>query len=174
MVSISVNVVLLLSACGLLLYVFMLNIDLGDIKRRLSKEIEARQLSERYLIETRNQLTGSLREIELLRTQRVYREADSRTTTGSTASAALPVVVGFQPLIRGQGLVAVIENTSDRHLSIVLTVRNTALPAPKRFKLELQPQSSLNFGHQDGWQFASGDELGLFSEEFAAFRLTVP
>jgi len=66
-VSVGVNVVLLLLVCGLALYAFMLNVDLGDVKRRLSKEVETRQQSERYLIETRNQLTESLREIEQLK-----------------------------------------------------------------------------------------------------------
>lgn len=173
MASMGANVVLLLLTCALLLYVFMLNIDLGDIKRRLSKEVEARQLSERYLVETRNQLTESLREIELLNMQRVHRDTDSRPV-GSAVPVALPVVVGFHPLARGQGLAAVIENTSDRHLTIVLTVRNPLLPTARRFKLELEPGSRIDFGDQDGWPFTSGDEMGLFSEGFAAFRLTVP
>lgn len=173
MASMGANVVLFLLTCALLLYVFMLNIDLGDIKRRLSKEIEARQLSERYLIETRNQLTESLREIELLKLQRAHGETDSRPV-GSAVPAALPVVVGFHPLARGPGLVAVIENTSDHPLTIVMTVRNPLLPTARRFRLELEPESSIDFGHQDGWSFASGDEIGLFSEAFAAFRLTVP
>jgi len=57
-----VNVVLLLLTCGLLLYVFMLSVDLDEIKRRLSKEVEIRQQAERYLVEARNQLTDSQRE----------------------------------------------------------------------------------------------------------------
>ena len=56
MVSISLNVVLVLLACGLVLYAFMLNVDLDDVKRRLSKEVETRQQTERYLVETRNQI----------------------------------------------------------------------------------------------------------------------
>ncbi len=171
-VSIGLNVVLLLLACGLVLYAFMLNVDLGDVKRRLSKEVETHQQTERYLIETRNQLTDSLREIEQLKAQLAYKEADVREAV--SAKPALPVVVGFRSSILGKGLVAVIENTSDRYLTVMLAVRNPTLSTAKRFTLELDPKSSTDFGHIEGWQFASGDEVGLFNDEFGALRLTVP
>ena len=170
--SIGVNVVLLLLACGLALYAFMLNVDLGDVKRRLSKEVEARQQAERYLIEARNQLTDSQREIEQLKAQLSYKETDYQAAT--SAKPALPVVVSFRSSILGKGLVAVFENTSDRYLSVVLTLRNPTLSTAKRFRLELGPRSSTDFGHLEGWQFASGDEVGLFNDEFGALRLTTP
>ncbi|OYY80129.1 MAG: hypothetical protein B7X91_05300 [Hydrogenophilales bacterium 17-64-11] len=171
-VAIGLNVVLVLLACGLALYAFMLNVDLGDVKRRLSKEIETRQQAERYLIETRNQLTDSLREIEQLKAQLAYKETDIQTA--ATAKPALPVVIGFRSSMLGKGLVAVIENTSDRYLTVVLAVRNPTLSLARRFELKLEPRSSTDFGHMEGWQFASGDEVGLFNDEFGALKLTVP
>jgi hypothetical protein len=171
-VSIGLNVVLLLLACGLVLYAFMLNVDLDDIKRRLSKEVETRQQTERYLTETRNLLADSRREVELLKSQLAYKETDYRAAT--SAKPALPVVISFRSSILGKGLVAVIENTSDRYLTVVLSVRNPTLSTAKRFKLELEPKSSTDFGHLEGWQFSPGDELGLFSDEFTALRLTAP
>ena len=87
---------LVLLACGLVLYAFMLNVDLDDVKRRLSKEVETHQQTERYLIETRNQLTESLREIEQLKAQLAYKESDYQAATASQARAAgggrLPLV----------------------------------------------------------------------------------
>jgi len=171
-VSIGLNVVLVLLACGLVLYAFMLNVDLDDVKRRLSKEVENHQQTERYLIETRNQLTDSQREIEQLKAQLAYRESDYQTAI--SAKPALPVVVSFRSSILGKGLVAVIENTSDRYLSVVLSVRNPGRSTARRFKLELNPKSSTDFGHLEGWQFAPGDELGLFNDAFGALRLTAP
>jgi hypothetical protein len=171
-VSIVVNAVLLVLVCGLALYAFMLNVDLGEVKRRLSKEVETRQQAERYLIETRNQLTDSLREIEQLKTRLAQKESDVQAA--AAAKPALPVVVGFRSSMLGQGLVAVIENTSDRYLTVVLAVRNPTLSTVKRFKLELDPRSSTDFGHMEGWQFASGDEVGLFNDEFGALKITVP
>jgi hypothetical protein len=171
-VSIGVNVALALLVGGLVLYAFMLKVDLDDMKRRLSKEVETRQQTEGYLVETRNQLTDSLREVEQLKAQLAYKESDYQAAT--SAKPALPVVVNFRSSMLGKGLVAVIENTSDRYLTVVLSVRNPTLSTAKRFKLELQPKSSTDFGHLEGWQFASGDEVGLFNDEFGALRITVP
>lgn len=172
LVSIGLSAVLAVLVCGLALYAFMLNVDLGDMKRRLSREIDVRLQAERYLIETRNQLTGSLREIEQLKAQLAYKESDVQAA--AAAKPALPVVVGFRSSILGQGLVAVIENTSDRYLAVALAVRNPALSTVKRFTLQLEPRSRNDFGHIEGWQFSSGDEVGLFNDEFGTLRLTVP
>ena len=150
----------------------MLNFDLGDVEGRLSKEIETRQQTERYLIETRNRLTDSQREIEQLKAQLSYKETDYQAAT--SAKPALPVVVSFRSSILGKGLVAVFENTSDRYLSVVLSVRNPTLSTARRFTLELDPKSSTDFDHLEGWQFASGDEVGLFNDEFGALKITVP
>lgn len=170
--SIVFNVILLLLACGLALYAFMLNVDLGDLKRRMSKEIELRQQADRYLVETRNQLTESLRANEQLKAQLAYRESDFQAAAAIKPS--LPVVVNFRSSILGKGLVAVVENHSDRYLTVVLSVRNPTLSVARRFTLDLDPQSKTDFGHIEGWQFVSGDELALFNDEFRALRLTVP
>jgi hypothetical protein len=171
-VSIGLNVVQLVLICILVLYAFMLNVDLGDVKRRLSKEAEIRQQTETYLIETRNQLTDSLHEIEQLKAQLAYKETDYQAT--ATTLPPIPVVINFRSSILGKGLVAVIENTSDRYLTVVLSVRNPSLSTAKRFKLELEPKSSTDFGHLEGWQFAAGDELSLYSDGFGALKITVP
>jgi hypothetical protein len=172
MVSVALNVVLVLLVCGLALYAFMLNVDLDDVKRRLSKEVETREQTERYLVETRNRLTESLREVEQLKAQLAYKESDYQMATA--AKPALPVVVGFRSSMLGRGLVAVIENTSDRYLQVVLTVRNPTLSTAKRFQLELAPRSSTNFGHLEGWRFSPGDEVGLLNDAFATLQLRVP
>ncbi|AAZ96584.1 hypothetical protein Tbd_0631 [Thiobacillus denitrificans ATCC 25259] len=170
--SIAINVVLALLAGGLVLYAFMLNVDLGDVKRRLSKEVETRQQTERYLIETRNKLTESVREIEQLKAQLAYKESDYQA--GIAVKPALPVVVGFRSSMLGKGLVAVLENTSDRYLTVMLSARNPTLAQAKRFQLDLEPRSRVDFGHFEGWEFASGDEIALFRDEFRPIRLTVP
>jgi len=170
--SVGLNVTLVLLVCGLVLYAFMLNVDLGDVKRRLSKEVETHEQTERYLIETRNQLTDSLREIEQLKAQLAYKETDIQAV--AAAKPSLPVVVGFRSSMLGKGLVAVIENTSDRYLSVTLSVRSPTQSTAKRFSVELEPRSNTHFGHLEGWRFASGDEVGLFNDEFKGLRLTVP
>jgi len=171
-VSVGLNIALFLLVCGLVLYAFMLKVDLDEGKRRLSKEVETHQQTARYLVETRNQLTGSLREIEQLKAQLAYKESDYQAAVSS--KPALPVVVNFRASLLGKGLVAVIENTSDRYLTVVLVVRNPTLSSVKRFKLDLNPKSSTDFGHLEGWQFASGDEVSVLNDEFAGLRLSVP
>jgi hypothetical protein len=173
LVSIGVSAVLAVLVCGLALYAFMLNVDLGDMKRRLSKEIDVRLQAERYLIETRNQLTESLREIEQLKAQLAYKETDFEAMV-TTVKPALPVVVEFRSSLLGKGMVAVIENNSDRYLTVMLAVRNPTLSTVKRFTLQLAPRSRSDFGHLEGWQFSSGDEVGLYNDEFGTLRLTVP
>ncbi|MEW6119851.1 MAG: hypothetical protein AB1593_07160 [Pseudomonadota bacterium] len=170
--ALAVSALLFVVACGLALYAFMLNVDLDEVKRRLSKEVEVRQQAERHLAETRNLLTASRREVEQLRQQLAYKETDYQAAI--SAKPALPVVVNFRESILGRGLVAVLQNTSDRYLTVVLSVRNPTLSTVKRFKLDLEPQSSADFGHFEGWRFASGDEVAIFNDEFAAIRLTVP
>ena len=171
-VSLACNVALLLLAAGVGLYAFLINVDLGEVKRRLSKEVEIRQQTERYLVEARNLLTDSRREVEQLRSRLAYRESDYQSALA--AKPPLPVVVGFRTSMLGKGLVAVIENTSDRYLSVLLTVRNPTRSVAKRFTLELGPRAGTDFGHLEGWQFASGDEVALFNDDFGALRLSVP
>jgi hypothetical protein len=57
---------------------------------------------------------------------------------------------------------------------VVLVVRNPTLSTARRFQLKLDPRTRTDFGHFEGWQFASGDEVALFNDEFAALRLSVP
>ena len=171
-VSISFNILLFMAVCALGLYAFMLNVDLGDIKRRLSKEVESREQTERYLVDTRNLLAQSQHELEQVRSQLELRETEYQTINAE--KPRMPVVVGFRSSLMGKGMVAVLENTSDRYLNVVLVARNPTRSTARRFTLELGPRASHSFGHMEGWQFSSGDELSLFHEGFSAIRLTVP
>ena len=172
MISIGLNIIAFLLVCGLGLYAFMLNVDLGDAKRRLSKEVEVRQQTERYLVETRNQLNQSLAEVAQLKAQLEYKQTDFQPTSG--LKPPMPVIISFRSSLLGKGIVAVLENTSERYLSVVMNVRNPTLANLRRFTLELAPKSSEDFGHLEGWQFASGDELVVFHNDFNALRLVVP
>ncbi|MEQ1662494.1 MAG: hypothetical protein ABL877_07340 [Thiobacillus sp.] len=171
-ISLIFNGLLVVLAGGLALYAFMLNFDLGDVKRRLSKEVEAHQQTTRYLTEARNQVIHSQREIEQLKAQLSYKETDYLTAT--SGKPALPVVIGFRESFLGKGLVAKLENTSDRYLTLQLSVRNPTLSDARRFKLDIQPHADISFGHLEGWQFASGDEITVYHDDFAVARLTVP
>jgi hypothetical protein len=171
-ISVGINIALGLLVCGMGLYAFILNVDLGEAKRRLSKEVETRQQTGAYLVETRNRLNQSLLEIEQLKAQLQYKETDFQATAG--IKPAMPVVVSFRASFLGKGLVAVLENSSERYLTVVLTVRNPTLANARRFTLKLDPKSRESFGHLEGWQFASGDELALYHDDFNPLKLVVP
>lgn len=172
LVSIGFNIVGILLVSGLGLYAFMLNVDLGEAGRRINKEVAARQQTERYLAETRIRLNQSLQEIEQLKAQLEYKPSEFQT--GSEAKPAMPITVHFRTSFLGRGIVAVIQNTSERHLTVVMNLRNPTLARLRRFTLEIPPRSSEDFGHLEGWQFASGDELMLFHNDFNALRVVVP
>ena len=172
LISVGFNIVGILLLCGLGLYAFMLNVDLGDAKRRINREVATRQQTETYLAETRLRLNQSLQEIEQLKVQLEYKPSEFQQ--GSEAKPAMPITVHFRTSFLGKGIVAVIENTSEQDLTLVMNLRNPTLARLRRFTLEIPPHGSEDFGHLEGWQFASGDELVLFHNDFNALRVVVP
>ena len=172
LISIGFNILGILLLCGLGLYAFMLNVDLGDAKRRINKEVASRQQTETYLVETRLRLNQSLQEIEQLKAQLEYKPSEFQS--GLDAKPPMPITVHFRTSFLGKGIVAVIENTSERDLTLVMNLRNPTLARLRRFTLEIPPHGSEDFGHLEGWQFASGDELVLFHNDFNALRVVVP
>ena len=172
LISIGFNIAGILLLSGLGLYAFMLNVDLGETSRRLVRETAARQQTERYLAETRNRLNQSLEEIAQLKTQLEYKPSEFHL--GSTSKPSMPVTVHFRSSFLGKGVVAVLENTSERSLTLVMNVRNPTLARLRRFTIDIEPHASEDFGHLEGWQFASGDELTLFHNNFNVLRVVVP
>jgi hypothetical protein len=170
--SIIANVLLFIAAGGAVLFAFMLSYDLQDAKLHTEKEVQARHRAEHYLQETRARLAEAQRETERLSHALSKRAADPAQY--DDGKPALPVSVRFRKSFWGKGLVAVIENTSDQYLTLVLSVRNPTLSTAKRFQIEVKGGDDLDFGHDDGWQFASGDEVGLYHNDFKALKMMVP
>ncbi len=170
--SIITNVLLLMAAGGAVLFAFMLSYDLQDARLQTEKEIQARHRAEQYLQESRARLAEAQREAERLSHALSKRAADPAQY--DEGKPVLPVTVRFRKSFWGKGLVAVIENTSDQYLTLVLSVRNPTLSTAKRFQIEVKGGDDLDFGHDDGWQFASGDEVGLYHNDFKALKIMVP
>ncbi len=170
--SILANILLLMTAGGAVLFAFMLSYDLQDARLQTEKEIQARHRAEQYLQESRARLAEAQREAERLSHALSKRAADPAQY--DEGKPVLPVTVRFRKSFWGKGLVAVIENTSDQYLTLVLSVRNPTLSTAKRFQIEVKGGDDLDFGHDDGWQFASGDEVGLYHNDFKALKIMVP
>lgn len=170
MLSLIGNVLLLVLACGAILFAFMLSYHLQDAKIRLGKEKENRQRVEAYLEESRARVAEVEREISRL-SQALNAGDPAQAEPGKPA---LPVMLSFRKSWLGIGLVAVIENASSHHLVLAMAVRNPALSTARRFRIEIAPGDDLVFGHAEGWKFASGDELSLYHVDYKTLRLTVP
>lgn len=170
--SILANVLLFMMASGAVLFSFMLSYDLQDARLQAEKEVQARHRAEQYLQESHARLAEAQREAERLSRALSQRAADPAQY--DEGKPALPVAIRFRKSFWGKGLVAVIENRSDQYLTLVLSVRNPTLSTAKRFQIELKGGDDLDFGHDDGWQFSSGDEVGLYHNDFKALKMIVP
>jgi hypothetical protein len=170
LLSLISNILLLVLAGGAILFAFMLSYDLQKAKVQLDKEKQDRHRVEAYLAESRARVAEIEREIRRL-SQALNAKDPAQVGSGKPA---LPVKVGFRKSYLGIGLVAVIENTSAHYLTLVMTTRNPTLSTVKRFQIEIAPGDDLAFGHNDGWKFASGDELNLYNDNYKALKLSVP
>lgn len=171
-VSILANLLLLIAAGGAVLVAFMLSYDLQDARLHAEKEMQARHRAETYLQESRARLADVQREAQRLSQVLATRAVDP--ALHEEGKPELPVSLRFRNSFWGKGLVAVMENTSDQYLTLVLSARNPTLSTAKRFQIRLKGGDTLDFGHGDGWQFASGDEVALFHNDYKALKMNVP
>lgn len=170
--SILINLLLLLAAGGASLFALMLSYDLQDARLQVEKETQARQRAEQYLQESRARLADVQREAQRLSQVLTARAVDP--AQHDSGKPELPITLHFRKSFWGKGLVAEIENTSDQFLTLVLSVRNPTLATAKRFEIQLKGGGDLDFGHDEGWQFASGDEVGIYHSNFKALKAIVP
>ena len=168
--SIIANVLLLVLAGGAILFAFTLSYDLQKARIELGKLKEDKQRVEAYLAESRARAAEVEREIKRL-SQALNAPDPAQIDSGKPG---LPVKVRFRKSYLGIGLVAVIENTSSRYLTLVMTTRNPTTSTAKRFQIEIKPNDDIAFGHDDGWKFTSGDELNLYNDNYHAFKVRVP
>jgi septal ring factor EnvC (AmiA/AmiB activator) len=170
LLSLIANVLLLVLAGGSVLFAFMLSYDLQKAKIAIDKEKQDRQRVEAYLAESRARAAEVEREIRRL--SQALNAKDPAQIESSKPD--LPVQVSFRRSYLGIGLVAKIKNASTHYLTLVMTTRNPTLSTAKRFQIEIKPGDEVDFGHDDGWKFTSGDELALYNDNYQALKVTVP
>ncbi len=86
----------------------------------------------------------------------------------------MPVKVGFRPSITGPGLVLMVENKSDRHLSILATLTNPSINDSRNFRLDIQPGGTSETGYREGWRLASGDAIALTHNDYKTWNGNIP
>jgi uncharacterized membrane-anchored protein YhcB (DUF1043 family) len=104
-------------------------------------------------------------------------KAEAAQTALEQEKARLPVVpvrVEMRRSAMGRGLVAVLSNTSAKQLPVIVATQNPTTRNARRFTIQIAPGSKVEIGHQEGWEFASGDRVLLVSSGFEDLRYLVP
>ena len=87
---------------------------------------------------------------------------------------AMPIEVNYRKALLASGLVAEFKNDSTRNLSVVATFENPTLHQPKSFRIDLNPGSTKEVGHLEGWNFSSGDLITLEHNDYKTEKVKLP
>jgi hypothetical protein len=163
--------VLLFMVVGLGAYVIAQQVELSEGRQQLQGARAALANSEKALTQLRNSQKSLVRQVESLQRELLVRRVIPTLVTGKPP---LPVRVTFRDALLGSSLVARIENLSERHLRLMVSVRNPTLSRTGRFELELAPGEHEELGHLEGWSFSSGDEVGIYQDDYSGQQIIVP
>jgi hypothetical protein len=172
LISVGLNVALFAALCAVGLYAFIIKVDMEGQKGQLIRDAVNQQRLAAHLTQAMGDLAAAHQEAESLRGG-VNAQAVGEQALES-AKPSLPVEVSFRKSFWGRGLIAKLKNQSTRSLILVLAIRNPTLSRFRRFQLKLGPQDKEEFGYSDGWEFASGDELAVYHNDYKGLKITVP
>jgi septal ring factor EnvC (AmiA/AmiB activator) len=82
----------------------------------------------------------------------------------------LPVKLTFRAAVLGEGQVLQIFNDASQDLPVRLIVKRPATDKTKDFELVLRGNSTIEFGHAEGWAFHSGDVIVLKNNGYEQFQ----
>jgi hypothetical protein len=171
-VSIALNVFLAIALCAMGLYAFIIKVDMEEQKGLLIRNADNRQRLEAYLSQARAELAAARDEAESLRGKLNAQAVEDQTP--DSAKPELPIEVSFRKSFWGRGLIAKFSNQSAHSLTLILVIRNPTLSKFNRFQLRIEPHGSEEFSYADGWEFASGDELAVYHNDFKGLKVVVP
>jgi hypothetical protein len=86
----------------------------------------------------------------------------------------MPVEVKFRKAVLGPGLVLQVKNTSSRHLSLMVALKNPSTNQEKTYRLDAAPSTAVEVGHKEGWILASGDQLQITHNDYKAWNGSIP
>jgi hypothetical protein len=142
----------------------------------------------RWLGQQRVQLQGEvieqerkvldLRE-ELTRAEVAVQEKDAELATREVALAdatqpELPVRVSFIPAWMGQGMVASFRNVGSRQLTLMIEFHDTDAHTSKDFALVVDPGSTADIGHAEGWLVNSGQSVRVSASGYKSVTAFAP
>jgi hypothetical protein len=85
----------------------------------------------------------------------------------------MPVSVAFRRALTGRGYVALFNTTVKSPVTILATVRSSALGTEKRFELHLDPSASYSLGHLEGAVLDPGDTIVMENRNYESSSVTV-
>jgi len=87
---------------------------------------------------------------------------------------ALPVQCQYRRKLLANGYAEIFTNKSNKFLSVLATFRNPTFHSTKSFRLDLSPNVPVQFGHLQGWDFTSGDQITLVNDGYQTAYYSVP
>jgi hypothetical protein len=86
----------------------------------------------------------------------------------------LPVSLTFQENRTGRGYVVQVHNTSQKHLAVLIELKNPTFEQETTASLQLGPGELREIGEAQGWTFVSGETISVRQEGYQAASLTIP
>lgn len=86
----------------------------------------------------------------------------------------MPIEAKFRPALTGPGLVLMVKNTSDRHLTFMVTLNNSTINQEKNFRLDVAPEGTAEVGHKEGWALSSGDSFKVENSNYKSWAGSIP
>jgi hypothetical protein len=172
LISVVLNLILFTALCVTGLFALMARVDIEEQKGRLIRDADTRQQLEHQVSQARADLADAKKETENLR-GRLNAQAVQDQTPDSI-KPPLPIEISFRKSFWGRGLVAKFSNRSSHSLTLILAIRNPTLSRYNRFQLKVGPEDSEEFSYSEGWEFASGDELEVYHNDFKSLKVRVP
>jgi hypothetical protein len=86
----------------------------------------------------------------------------------------MPLQLTYRKAVIGPGLVVGLNNLSERHLAVVLTVTNPTTKQERSFRVDMSPKHTTEIGHLEGWAFASGDLVKVVHSDYRPWQGKLP
>ena len=125
---------------------------------------------ERKVLDLREQLT---------RAEVAVQEKDAALASREVALAdatqpELPVRVSFRPAWMGQGMVASFRNVGTQQLTLMVEFRDPNLRTSRDFAIVVEPGSTAEVGHPQGWLVNSGQSVRVSASGFKSVKAFAP
>jgi len=84
---------------------------------------------------------------------------------GTAHKPELPIKVGYRPSFVGKGYVVLIENISDKNLSVEIYFRDINTHN-KRGSFKIEAKKTITIGWLEGWDFKDGDVIKISHPDY--------